>query len=155
MIDHVWTVVCSRAVIDKESNNVSLQNVLEQLVVSKKAQSDAGELEIDTSSKFVLPYRFMVISLWSRSDLKEGVIGYGRVKLYSPDNELLIEPKIFEINLHNFRRFRSRGVFPGFPIQGPGKYTFSVEFRIDEETQWKEVSRVPIEVRFEDDEESE
>ena len=31
MIDHIWTVLCLRAVIDVDSQNVSIQNVLEEL----------------------------------------------------------------------------------------------------------------------------
>ena len=34
MIDHVWSLVCSRAVVDTESNNISIQNILERILHS-------------------------------------------------------------------------------------------------------------------------
>lgn len=149
MIDHVWSVVCSHAVIDKESNNVSLHNVIEQLVFEKP---DIPE-DIDPD-RVIIPQNFSVVTLWSRTDLEKGVIGYGRVKLYSPTNEMLLSSDEFEIDLYNHRRFRSRGRFPGIVNRGPGKYIISVELRIDEGADWSEVARVPIEVRASDQNES-
>lgn len=148
MIDHVWTVICSNVVIDKESNNVSLHNILEQLTVHKRVSSDEKISVEDVPSEMVIPYSFTVVTLWSRSNLSEKVIGYGRVRLFSPDGEPLIGLGEFEINLYNNRRFRSKGKFRGFPSIGAGKYTFVVDVRIDEDADWEQVASVPVEVRF-------
>lgn len=151
MIDHVWTVICSNVVVDKESNNVSLHNILEQLTVRKRMSSEEENSSGDVPSEMVIPYRFTVVTLWSRSDLSKRVIGYGRVKLLSPDEEPLIEPGEFEIDLYNNRRFRSKGKFSGFPVKGAGRYKLVVDVRIDEEADWEQVASVPVEVRFTED----
>ncbi len=39
MIDHVWTVICSRAVIDADSNILSLQSIIEQIEISLATRS--------------------------------------------------------------------------------------------------------------------
>ena len=53
MIHHVWTVLCSRALIDRDSNNISIHNVLEQLNIAAPPQPDLA-----------LNIHFEILSLW-------------------------------------------------------------------------------------------
>jgi hypothetical protein len=150
MIDHIWTVVCSHVVTDKETNNVSLHNVVEQLTVEKIPQEIKEKAEKEGVDRFVIPYRISVITLWSRSDLGKGSIGYGQFTLMSPSGESLNEPKNFEINLVDNRRFRSKGNYPGIPVKEAGKYIFRVELRDTENSEWEIVAETPVEVQFKD-----
>jgi len=34
MLEHIWSVLCSRSVIDSETNNVSIQDVIEQITIN-------------------------------------------------------------------------------------------------------------------------
>ncbi|MFC2042656.1 hypothetical protein ACFLUA_00685 [Chloroflexota bacterium] len=52
MIEHVWTVVCRQAVIDKESNTMSLQEVLENI-----------EIIVEPEEGKIVPMLFDVASL--------------------------------------------------------------------------------------------
>jgi hypothetical protein len=136
MIDHVWTVVCSRAVIDRESNNVSLENVLEQLTISTGPKPGG-----------LLPIRIDVMTLWVRSDFNVPATGTGRVTFVSPsgaESELLE----FPINLEEHQRFRSRARYQALPLAESGRYSFRVDLRVDGAEEWQTVSVVPLEVNF-------
>lgn len=150
MIDHIWTVVCSNVVTDKDTNNVSLHNVIEQLSIEKIPDEVKEQAQKEGLDKFIIPFKIHVVSLWAREDLNKGSIGYGRINLISPSGDPLTRSQDFEINLLDHRRFRSRGNFPGFPIVGEGKYKFIVELRETETSKWEIVAEIPVEVRIKD-----
>ena len=55
MIDHIWTVLCSRSVVDERSKNVSIQNAIEQLTAT--GEPVPGQL---------IPMQLEVVSLRKR-----------------------------------------------------------------------------------------
>ena len=150
MIDHIWTVVCGTVAIDKETNNVSLQNILEQLTIQEVGIPEGVDFDEIETQKIMIPHKFSVISFWTRSNLKQKVRGFGRVKLYSSKEELLFTSPEYEIDLLSNRRFRSTGKFDGFPVKGSGKYEFKVDMKINEESTWKNVASIPVEVKIPD-----
>ncbi|MBU0510519.1 MAG: hypothetical protein KKD28_11085 [Chloroflexi bacterium] len=137
MITHIWTVLCSRAVIDRDSNNCSLQNVIEQLNIKKKPEPEA-----------MLVIAFDVVTLWSRTN--PGVPGRGRERLtfLSPSGTELGSFEI-SIDLSNTKRFRSQVRFEGLPVREPGLYSFRVDLQNDSETEWYQVAAIPLEITFE------
>jgi hypothetical protein len=144
MIDHVWTVVCSRSVIDRDSNNVSLQNVIEQL-----------RIKAESASEGVCPLPLHVVTLWARSDLEIPARGYMRLTFLSPSSEALIGPLETAIDLIDYRRHRTRAGFEGLPLREPGRYVFLVELRVEDKDEWQRVAAIPLEIDFMPPEETE
>lgn len=136
MIEHVWSVVCSKAVTDRETNSVSLQTVLEQLNVK-------GEPKPDN----LVPMQFDVMSLWSRSDDNKPCKGRMRMTYVSPSGKVLITTE-GKINLLNTERFRSKIHSHGIPIGERGRYKFIVELQQEGEREWNQVARIPFTVVF-------
>jgi hypothetical protein len=144
MIDHVWTVVCSRAVIDRSSNNVSLQTVLEQLIIEDTPDPDGGLLiELD------------VMTLWARRDFDIPARGHGRLIFLSPSGEGKIGPLEYDIDLSEYKRARRGTHVRGLPIGEPGRYTFRVDYKNLDGTRWRRVAAIPLEVIFEPPKKSE
>jgi hypothetical protein len=138
MIDHVWTVVCSRAIVDRSSNNVSIQNVLEQFSVRAEPKPDA-----------LIAVPFEVMTLWARSDFSVPASGSERLTLYSPSG-VKIGERVFALDLMgNVRRYRTRASFNGLPASEPGRYAFRVELQEGDDDEWRAVAAVPLEVIFE------
>jgi hypothetical protein len=128
-------------VIDQESNNVSIQNVIEQITIPDKPKPGgmvAGAMDI--------------ISLWVRSDFDAPAVGRSRVVFAFPSGEHH-EVSEFEVDLSQHRRGRTIAKLQGFPAREPGRYAFIVEFQGENETEWQQVAVVPIEVVFEPPEE--
>ncbi len=142
MIDHVWTVICSRAVIDRDSNNVSIQNVIEQLTV--KDEPKPG---------MMVPILLEAVTLWVRAD--PNVPGQARARLtfLSPSGKAFGSVES-EIDLSKFERYRSRVHFQGLPIEEPGRHVFCVELQEEGKGGWRQVAVVPLSVVFTPSEET-
>ena len=59
-IEHVWSVLCEKSVIDSETNNLSLTNILEEIQISLKEKGI-----IDSSEKTV-PINFELVTMWRK-----------------------------------------------------------------------------------------
>ena len=136
MIDHVWTVLCSHAVIDKESNNVSLLDVVEQLNIRDEPSPEGILFSLD------------LMTLWARADLDRPAQGQGRVTFLSPSDEVNDGPFEYDIDLSQHRRNRSRGRFRALHVSGSGRHVFRVELRNEGETEWNKVVDIPLEINF-------
>ena len=133
---HIWTVACSRAVIDQDSNNVSLQNVIEQLNIADDPTPDG-----------VLPIEVHLITLWSRADLETPSQGKSRVRFLTPSGKVL---GTFEsdIDLSESERLRLRLRFASLPLRESGIHSFRVDLKKAESSRWRNVAEIPIDVRF-------
>jgi hypothetical protein len=139
MIDHVWSVLCSRSVIDSSSNNISLIEVLEQLSI-RRMPPGADE-------EGVVPIQCELVTLWARADEEEPATGRGRITLVRPSG-LAMPSQEFEIDLTRVQRTRHRARMNGVPVSEAGRYTFRIEFSTADGDTWDEVARVPLYVSF-------
>jgi hypothetical protein len=136
MINHVWSVVCGRSSTDRETNNLSLFDVIEQLNV-------LGPLP-DAGAGAAIPVPFELVSLWSRAQAAEGEESTGRAKLIAPSGaEAFVQE--FPINLTANQRMRTQLRSIGFPLLGVGRYTFTVEIRRADQV-WETVARIPVQL---------
>src|SRR3972149_5457811 len=126
VIEHVWSVLCSKTIVDPRSNNVSLIEVVEQLVIEKRAIDD-----LPSGKEPVLPVPMELVSLWQRIDYSVPVDGDMQTLLLGPDNTPLATPgppPILKINLKGeAHRFRSFGKINGIPFKGAGNYKFLIQ----------------------------
>lgn len=146
-IKHIWTVLCRRSIIDKESNNISLLDVLEQVAVSR---IPAGERQPakDTLTSAV-PLDYELVSLWIRASEDQPALGHARAILCSPSGALPGEPAQIDVDLRVYQRMRTRQRFVGLRIKEPGQYLFRVEYRDDGEAEWRGVTTIPLQVIIE------
>jgi hypothetical protein len=135
MIDHVWTVLCSRAVIDVDSQNVSIHNVIEQLNVAAEPAPD-----------LVIGIAYELVSLWVRSEIDTPTKGRTRVTLISPTGATTAVAEM-PIDLSQVERARHRISCQGLHVTGPGRYVFRVELS-EEDGEWRRVASVPLRVVF-------
>jgi hypothetical protein len=135
MLEHIWSVLCSRSVIDSETNNVSIQDVIEQITVNAEPVENG-----------FLPFPFELITLWGRKESNEPAKGMERVTFVTPSGKAEVVSEA-EIDLSNVERNRHRVRFPGLPISEGGKYYFKVEVK-NGNNNWKPVSAIPLKVIF-------
>jgi len=134
MIEHAWTVVCSKSSVDNQSNNISLFEILEQINLAGSVPSDA-----------VLPMSFDIVSLWYR--IADGLDqASGRVLLVDPAN---VERPLgeFTVDLNTNPRMRTIHRVNGLPINGRGTYFFRIELRRGDE--WNIEASIPLQVDVE------
>lgn len=138
MIDHIWTVVCSMSVTDKETNNISLFNVIEQLTILTQPQPN-----------MIPQFSLDIVTLWGRSDDAITAQGCSRVTLVSPSGEEIGQGE-GEIDLVKHERLRARRRFPlGLNLKDAGRYYFRIELKLDDEEEWHTVAKIPLKVTIE------
>jgi hypothetical protein len=134
MIEHVWTVICSSAIIDQETNNVSIFNILEQVEIPQESiVNQAMGIGVE------------LLSLWVRADLSKPATGKSRADLVTPSGELINLAESV-IDLSKFERLRSRALFQGLPYKGEGVYRFLVGYKGEDEQDWNPVASIPLKV---------
>lgn len=136
MINHAWSVLCSKSAIDRETNTLNLFDVIEQIT---------GK---DVNLPSTAPLPLELVSLWTRADLNRGARGQARLIVLEPNTNQR-EPKELSIDLTEFHRLRTRLRMGGFRITERGQYIFRVDLRVEGQDEWREVARVPLEVVLE------
>ena len=136
----IWAVLCERVVIDRETNNLSLFNVVEEVQVPAQQPRSLTEV-LDES---VIPISFELVVLWVRSELQLPEKGFGRVRVLLPgDKDDLIQE--YEVDLTKFLRLRSRLRLLGLPAGGEGVYLFKVDGKSSGQ-EWTELFELPLPV---------
>ena len=141
MISHVWTVICSRVVVDKESNNLSIQNVLERVTIH-------GEPMPDT----LLPMPFDLVTMWTRVAPDIPARGIVRMQMQFPSGKVY-ESHEAEVNVLEHLYFRFKIHFAGLPMAEAGRHLFVVELKNEDTDEWQRVAAVPLQLTFKPPEE--
>ena len=66
----------------------------------------------------------------------------------SPSGEVNNGPFVFDIDLSQHNRNRSKARFQGLHISEPGRHIFLVELQSEDGTEWHRVATAPLEVEF-------
>ena len=140
MIEHIWSVACSQSIIDSDTNNVTLANVIEQVALEA-----LGASEDLTPGQGVVPLQFEIVSLWIRADPEQGGRGLARILIHPPGGEPSPVGEPFDLDLSGYERLRTRSRFGGFLARDSGRYWFIVQ-KQEGGAEWEEVARVPIHI---------
>ena len=135
---HVWSVFCSRAVIDADTNNVTLVEVLEALQIAPPIPPLPGILQLPCE----------LVTLWSRQDLATAEQGTARARLMAPDGHTELHTATYTVDLGGYPRIRHRLRLNGVPITGEGLHIWEVAFRAAPEDEWGVRASVPLHISF-------
>lgn len=138
MAVHIWSVLCARSIIDSETNNISLIDVIEQvnLPAPPPPSTDGGVTFI--------PISLELVSLWSRENADAPENRRCRVRVNSPGGLPAGMPTTveFQVDLTVHQRSRTRARLPGLPIRETGTCSFVVEMSRDGE--YTQVASIPL-----------
>lgn len=144
MPKHVWSVVCRKAVTDRDENSVSLHEVIEMVTVSQDPLD--GEHGADPVG---IPLQHDVTSLWTRENREVPERASTRTRIRAPNGREFKGP-IAPLDLTHYRRLRSNVRFQSFPYVGPGDYALFVDVSTDEQKTWRTVAELPLEIALAD-----
>ncbi len=147
-IKHAWSVICQSSIVDKDSNNISLQNVIEQVQVNVSTEGAKAFRSKNPNFGNKLPINFpvQIVSLWRNLDtsiVPEAVIG---VEFFDNQGELMQKaefPFAFE---EGKVRIRTIVNIPGVNIVGGGMYLFKIKIKESEQGSFSDVAEIPFEV---------
>lgn len=136
---NIWSLLCRRALIDPQTNIISLIDSFEEI-----------EIGVDQDSKGKVinaPVDFELVSYWKKSedDSKEYL---GEVKVLDPSGKT-IGKFPFALNFAQSTRLRARLQFPSLLITGPGEYIFQVQYKTAVSgSKFVSVAEVPLFVKI-------
>ena len=133
---HVWSILCQDAVIDRDTNLVSLFKCIEGASI----KFTGGE------PPTVIAIPFKLVTFWTRSNLHISESGEARMCLLSPIGDVLHEAR-YTVDLSEHRRNRTVANVSGIPYRGDGLYEFRTETEAGD--SWRELARVPLEITVE------
>lgn len=133
MIRHIWSVLCSRTVIDQGTNQLSMFDILEEVQAETRKEIDFP---------VTVPFQVVLVSYWVRQDDKKPVKGEYRVRVIDPDGAKLGE-FTGKINLKASGRSRTLTTFNALSFGGPGRHGWEVAYRVGK-GKWKDVTSIPV-----------
>ncbi len=148
---HIWTVLCQKSIIDQESNNISMIDVVEQLsVMTEKTGEKPSQTSDDLAlgaTPAVIPFRLEVVTLWTRDSIDLAESQLSRMKIVSPSGKELFSAER-SVDLTKHVRSRGRQISIGFPFLASeeGVYCFIIEKWDAQKEDFVEVSNVPLQV---------
>lgn len=137
---HIWSVLCGKYIIDKDSNNLSLIDIQERI-------SFKGELPDKRPLELPLPSAIYFVSNWSRGSESDRKKHEALIKVISPDGQHI---GCFStlIDLEQSQGQRSLGKIDRLIYTVNGVYEFQV--CIKEDGEWKPVASIPLNIMHEE-----
>jgi len=143
MIKHIWTVLCRKSILDQESNNISLLDVVERLQVKLSIKREGQKPD-----GFVISTEFEIVSFWIRDKIdKEEKIQISIETLDSEDNklgeftrDLTFSPKM--------KKMRLRVKMLNIKLTESGLYHFRIKSKASKQAKWKTEAEIPLEVEL-------
>jgi hypothetical protein len=139
---HIWSILCKESVIDRNTNNISILNVLEEMILLPPSR----EVMEKSKKPIKIPLKLELVSLWEdkkRSREKKLDV---RIEKYGPGKEMI---SVFERKIpipKDKKRLRTIVKIMGFGFTKPGTYLFRV--RVKTKKRYKLVAELPLEVHI-------
>jgi hypothetical protein len=143
----LWSILCQDAVIDRETNNVSLFNIVEEVSIPVEPPT---KTPTSVAPQRLTAADFALVTLWARSDEKVGEQGRGRIRLVLPDTKEVAQSE-FEVDLTTYLRSRFVMRFHGLPGGDQGTYRFIIESK-DMAGDWVQMFELPLRVAIQSQE---
>jgi hypothetical protein len=146
MIKCPWAILCERAIVDRETDQLSLIDVLEDLEIDF--------LPKGSTEKTFYPFGIYLVTYWKKYETSINIEKI-RVVINNPLGENFLQAEFpFPDNTPTLNHVHTIH-FPGLPIVAEGDYTFKIEVPSDIEGQWNEVNSVILPVIYTADPENE
>lgn len=147
IIRHIWSVLCQKSSIDKDSNSLTLTDVLQQITIDRAQLEQMRKRQ--AKDKIAIPVPFELVTIWDRKDTGERNIT-GRTRVIDPTGKILLE-QVHKLKFEKDKkglRFRVRML--GMPITNAGEYVFTVEIREEGHKDFEERGRIPLTIKMSD-----
>lgn len=145
----IWSVLCQEASVDKDTNNISLFKVVEQLQFGIKMEDLdklKGDPKFDPTKPIAFPFVMHLVILWKNLSTKS-VLGFPvKISLMDP-NEKIIDEMSVDFRFEEGRdRLRTIISINRVPVTKSGEYTYSVMTKQHKDDNFKEVCAIPIRI---------
>lgn len=147
MATNIWSVLCKSTAIDRDTNTLSLFEIIEGIEIQdipKEAYEDAP-IQLSGNGGDVA----CLVSYWWRDDPSKKERAEGRCRVIGP-NKKEIYSHAFKIDLTSHSKSRHILRFSGLLFCGPGIYQYTLQQRVitEKSSRWRTVAKVPLDMRI-------
>lgn len=143
MMKHIWSVLCKKAIIDRETNSLSLLESLEQITITLPSQEAMNSVK----GQLKIPLEFELVSFWVEQDESKKKEINMLIEVYDPDNvKIHSAEKKIEVP-ENSRRMRILSKITGLRFTKAGVYTLKVSNKAQQ--KYHVVAEIPLEILLE------
>jgi len=144
-IQLAWSLLCSGVTIDKQSNNVSLYNIIEEVHIPREELEEIGD---DKNKNLGIPLFFNLFSVWRRvsgigtinSDVKIEIIDPLGKKREAANRQIQFTEKS--------ERFRLGIAWQGIKVSTSGIYTFKLLSKTEGEKSFSKSGETYLKVNI-------
>lgn len=149
---HIWSILCESSSVDRETNRLSLLNILEEIALKRPDnQKDIKKNKLFSSQEPIgVPLNFQIVSMLERLDDKEKgpFTKEAELEFVDPQGKSLLK-KSFELNfLQGFKRLRHIINMNGLYITTVGTYNFYFRIRESKNNPLEEVVKLPLDIKY-------
>lgn len=138
----IWAVLAEGSSVDRDTNNVSLFNVVEEMHVPAPPENPN-----DPDVLPLVPVRLVLVTLFARSATDQGETQQARLVVGLPGGRIAETDPHMDVDLESALRHRNRFNLGAIPIAGEGEYSFQIQ-RLDESNNWNLMFEVPLHVSY-------
>jgi hypothetical protein len=144
---HIWTVLCKESIIDTESNNISLLNVLEQISIGINDSNGQRLLKEGKMLNLnVIP--FEIVSFWAKEDSTKPEEADMIIEFLDPKGNKIKEFEQHIIITAQYSRIRTRIKINGLSVKDSGTYNFTIRIKDKAVKNAKIVAEIPLEINI-------
>lgn len=148
MARHVWSVLCDRAIVDRETGQVSMLNVVEKFIIHDESLERFEERVGDATG---VAHRLHLVSWWVRSNYERPEVANVRLRWRFSSGKGIEHPPL-EVSLEQTNSARTLLRMQGVPWRGVGRYWLDVQLAAPRKRGgWQTVAEIPLEVVFQED----
>ncbi len=131
--------VCLHTIIDKDSNNISLIEIIDQINIETSG-TDANKTEYGLID-------FEVVTIWERPEIIKPIISRGGISFISPDGKTLFQEE-FDIDLQVHFRCNIVMTISGLAINKEGMYSFQIKSFNEKNNEWITAGNISLLIDF-------
>lgn len=142
-MQHIWSILCRSSQIDVDTNNLSINNVFEQLVVTVDPKTAVKGLKTIN-----IPLEYEFVSLWVKENQEKKIKAEITLDIADPQGNLLKSFTQSGKMPETMRRLRTRFRIQGLGLTTSGIYKFIVKIKEEGRKDFRTASEVPLEVHL-------
>jgi hypothetical protein len=142
---HIWSVLCTRALIDKQTNLLSMIDVCDVLNIS---DPEIATLDPKAKEKVIIGnIRLNLATKWYRTEHNKPEKGLARTIIVAPDGERFMQPEAV-VDLERSASSRAILVIDKLVFKGFGLYWLCVEQKKEGNKRWTTEAEVPLVLNY-------
>ncbi len=140
-----WALLCSQSLIDNNTNNISLVNLIEQIKFEGEMKDKVKGFNHETGE--MIPVSMELVSRFRKlAEANEPLNLQSRVDFVDPDSKVMAtftNEILLDVGVQNYRM---RYGMQGLKVTKSGLYNFVINLKEADEKDFTEFSRVPLDL---------